>query len=66
MKYFDATKTNHTQEMIYMVFVANDQAPEVLAPCEPSLHFPSAPIKSQHPAVLGIRFLRCGEIIYKL
>jgi hypothetical protein len=47
---------NHTQEIFYMVFVPDNQSPEVLKPGKQALHLPSAPIASQFPAVLGFRF----------
>ena len=36
-----------------MVFVANNQSPEVLKPGKQTLNFPSAPITSEFPAILG-------------
>jgi len=39
-----------------MVFVADNQSPVILKPSEQTLHFPSAPISSEFPAVLGMRF----------
>jgi len=39
-----------------MVFVADNQAPEVLKPGKQALHLPSAPIASQFPAVLSFLF----------
>jgi hypothetical protein len=47
---------NHTQEIFHMVFVPDNQPPEVLKPGKQALYLPSAPIASQFPAVLGIRF----------
>ena len=47
---------NHTQEIFCMVFVPDNQPPEVLKPGKLALYLPSAPIASQFPAVLGIRF----------
>jgi hypothetical protein len=57
---------NHTQEIFYMVFVPDNQPPEVLKPGKQALHLPSAPIASQFPAVLGVRFfpsfaMRCNH-----
>ena len=39
-----------------MVFVPNNQPPEVLKPGKQTLHLPSTPIASQFSAVLGVRF----------
>ena len=38
-----------------MVFVSNNQSPEVLKPGKQTLNFPSAPITSEFPAILGRR-----------
>lgn len=46
---------NHAQEIFYMVFVPNNQPPEVLKPGKQTLHLPSTPIASQFSAVLGVR-----------
>ena len=47
---------NHRQEIFDVVFVANNQSPEVLKPCKQALDFPSALIAPQFPAILGLRF----------
>jgi hypothetical protein len=39
-----------------MVFVPDNQPPEVLKPSKQTLHLPSTPIASQFSAVLGVRF----------
>jgi hypothetical protein len=58
---------NHSQEIFYMVFVANNQSPEVLKPGKQALNLPSAPVTPQFPAVLGSRFfpsysVRCDHL----
>ena len=57
---------NHSQEIFYMVFVPNNQSPEVLKPGKQALNLPSAPVASQFPAVLGSWFfashtMRCDH-----
>ena len=57
---------NHGQEIFYMIFVSNNQSPEVLEPSKQALHLPSAPIAPQLPAILGFRFfpsfpVRCNH-----
>ena len=47
---------NHTQEIFCMVFVPDNQPPEVLKPGKQTLYLPSAPIASQFSTVLGVRF----------
>ena len=49
-----------------MVFVPNNQSPEVLKPGKQALNLPSAPVASQFPAVLGSWFfashtMRCDH-----
>jgi len=49
-----------------MVFVSNNQPPEVLKPGKQTLNFPSAPITFQLPTILGRGFFaprRCGAIL---
>ena len=40
-----------------MIFVPNDKPPEVLKPGKKPFYFPSLPIRSQLPPILGFRFL---------
>jgi hypothetical protein len=47
---------NHSQEIFYLVFVSDNQPPEVLKPGKQALDLPSAPVTSQFPAILGKRF----------
>ena len=49
-----------------MIFVSDNQAPEVLKPSKQALHLPSAPIAPQLPAILGFWFfpsfpVRCNH-----
>jgi hypothetical protein len=57
---------NHSQEIFYMIFVSDNQAPEVLKPGKQALDLPSAPIAPEFPAILGFRFftsfaMRCNH-----
>jgi len=40
-----------------VIFVSNHNSPEVLKPGKKALHFPSAPVSSELPSILGVRFL---------
>ncbi len=40
-----------------MIFIPNHNSPEVLKPGKKALHFPSAPVRSEPPSILGFRFL---------
>ena len=53
---------NHTQEIFYMVFVPDNQPPEVLKPGKQALYLPSAPITPQFPAVLGSRLFPSATV----
>ena len=46
---------NHSLEIFYMVFVSDNQSPEVLEPGKQAFDLPSAPVTPQFPAVLGTR-----------
>ena len=53
---------NHSQEIFYMVFIPNNQSPEVLKPGKQALNLPSAPVTPQLPAVLGSRFFPSSTV----
>ena len=58
---------NHSQEIFHVVFVSNNQSPEVLKPGKQPLNLPSASVTPQFPAVLGSRFfasctVRCNHL----
>lgn len=40
-----------------MIFVSNNKSPEILKPSKEPFYFPSSPITSQLPSILGFRFL---------
>ena len=40
-----------------MIFVSNNKPPEILKPGKKPFHFPSSPITSQFPSILGFPFL---------
>ena len=40
-----------------MVFISNNQTPEVLKPSKKTIDFPATPITSEFTAILGARFL---------
>ena len=40
-----------------MIFIPNHNSPEVLKPGKKALHFPSAPVRSELPSILGVGFL---------
>ena len=45
-----------------MVFIPNNQSPEVLKPGKQALNLPSAPVTPQFPAVLGSRFFPSSTV----
>ena len=47
-----------------MVFVTNNQPPEILKPGKQTFNFPSTPITSQLPAVLGRRLFASSAVWY--
>jgi hypothetical protein len=48
---------DHAQEIFYMVFVQDNQPPEVLKPGKQALHLPPIPIASQFPSFT----MRCNH-----
>jgi hypothetical protein len=58
---------NHSQEIIYMVFVPNNQSSEILKPGKQALDLPSTPVTPQSPAILVHGFfssfaMRCNHL----
>ena len=47
---------NHSQKIIHMVFVTDNQPSEVLKPGKQALYLPSAPIAPEFSPILSIRF----------
>jgi hypothetical protein len=48
---------NHTEEILYMVLISDDNTPEVLKPSKQAFDFPSAPIRSQLTSILSFMSL---------
>ena len=53
----NASKLQHAEKIISMIFPTGNQSSEIMQPGEQALHFPSASIASQYPSILGFRFL---------
>ena len=47
-----ASKLHHPQEILWIIFPANDDTTKVMKPSEQSLDLPTTPIATQHAAVL--------------
>jgi hypothetical protein len=43
---------HHPEEILWVVFPADDHATEIMKPGEQALDFPTAAIAAQHPAIL--------------
>src|SRR5258708_21837907 len=43
---------HHPEEILWVVFPANDHTAKIMKPCEQTLDLPAAPVATQHPAVL--------------
>jgi len=53
---------NHSLEIFYMVFVPNNQSPEVLKPGKQALNLPSTPVTAQFSAFLGSWFFPSSSV----
>jgi hypothetical protein len=47
------SELHHPEEILWVVFPANDYATKVMEPSEQTLDFPTTPVTAQHAAVLG-------------
>ena len=47
-----ASELNHPEEILWVVFPANDHATKVMKPGEQALDFPATPVAAQHAAIL--------------
>jgi len=47
-----ACELNHTEEIFWVIFPANDGATKVMEPGEQAFDFPATPVAAQNPAVL--------------
>ena len=52
----DASEANEAKEVFGMPFPSCGESPEVLEPGEESFDFPSPPVSTQRPAILGGNF----------
>src|ERR1700730_13207267 len=52
---YSACELNHPEEILWVVFPANDDATIIMEPSEQTLDFPATAIAAQHAAVLGDR-----------
>ena len=50
-----ASKLNHPEEILWVVFPANDDATKIMKPGKQAFDFPATPVAAQHAAVLGDR-----------
>src|SRR6267154_3075241 len=50
-----ASELNHPEEILWVVFPANDGATKVMKPGEQAFDFPATPVAAQNPAVLRRR-----------
>src|SRR6202162_1015987 len=62
-----ACELNHPEEILWVVFPANDGATKVMKPGEQTFDFPATPVAAQNPAVLRRRcdaheFVRRDEL----
>ena len=58
-----ASKLNHPEEILWVIFPANDDATKIMKPCEQALDFPAATVTTQYATVLRAFRLRvewCG------
>ena len=59
------SQLNHPEEILWVVFPANDDATIVMKPREQAFDFPPTTVAAQHAAILGgvpVRVERCGAI----
>src|SRR5579863_4161528 len=61
------SKLHHPEEILWIVFPANDDASKVMKPSEQALDLPATPVTTQHTAVLrGLpaarRVVRCNQL----
>ena len=47
-----ASELNHPEEIVWVVFPANDDATKVMKPGEQAFHFPATPVAAQNTPVL--------------
>src|SRR5262245_5898458 len=62
-----ASELNHPEEILWIVFPANDDATEIMKPSEQALDFPTAAVTTQAAAVLRLgghahKFVRGDEL----
>jgi hypothetical protein len=50
-----ASELNHPEEILWVVFPANDNATKVMEPSEQAFDFPATPVAAQNTAVLRRR-----------
>src|SRR5580698_11537185 len=50
-----AGELDHPEEIVWVVFPANDHAAEIMKPCEQTFHFPATPVATQSTPVLRRR-----------
>ena len=53
---FNATKQEHTQKIIDMIFISNNQTPVVLKPGKKSFDFPATHVTPELSTIMGARF----------
>src|SRR5271169_3287157 len=57
-----ASQLHHPQEILWVVFPANDDATKVMKPRKQALDFPTTPVTTQHAAVLRRSFAALGFV----
>jgi len=56
------SKLHHPEEVLWVVFPANDDATKIMKPREQALDFPAAPVTTQYTAVLRWGFASSGMV----
>jgi hypothetical protein len=56
------SKLNHAEEILWVVFPANDHAAKIMEPCKQALDFPAAPVTTQYATILRRGFASGGIV----
>ena len=58
-----ASQLHHPEEILWVVFPADDDATKIMKPSEQTLDFPATPVAAQHAAVLRDGFAAARRIV---